>query len=81
MWVDHPFLLMVRVGLTPVQALAAATSIPAHTFRLSDRGYVRAGFRADLVLLEGDPTSDILATRRIVAVWKRGVPVQREPSR
>lgn len=73
--------LMVRVGMTPVQALAAATSIPARTFRLSDRGYVRPRLRADIVLLDGDPTSDILATRRIAAVWKRGVPVQREPSR
>ena len=33
--------------------------------------------RADMVLVDGDPTSDILATRNIVAVWKRGVRVQR----
>jgi imidazolonepropionase-like amidohydrolase len=40
-----------------------------------DRGFVRPGFRADLVLVDGDPTSDIRATRDIVAVWKRGRPV------
>ena len=34
----------------------------------------RPGFH---VLVDGDPTRDILATRRIVAVWKRGVPVER----
>jgi imidazolonepropionase-like amidohydrolase len=33
--------------------------------------------RADLVLVEGDPTKNILATRNIVAVWKRGIRVQR----
>lgn len=69
--------LLVRSGLTPRQALAAATSRPAKIFGLQDRGLIRPGLRADLVLVEGDPTEDILATRRIVAVWKRGVPATR----
>jgi imidazolonepropionase-like amidohydrolase len=65
--------LLVRNGLTPLQALAAATSAPATAFRLADRGRIRAGLRADLVLVAGDPSRDILATRSIVGVWKRGV--------
>jgi imidazolonepropionase-like amidohydrolase len=69
--------LLVRDGLTPIQALAAATSAPAHCFHLDDRGWIRPGLRADLLLVEGDPTTDILATRNIVAVWKRGVRVKR----
>jgi imidazolonepropionase-like amidohydrolase len=69
--------LLVRDGLTPVQALAAATSVPARSFHLDDRGWIRPGMRADLVLVEGDPTTDIFATRNIVAVWKRGVRVRR----
>lgn len=69
--------LLVREGLTPVQALAAATSAPARCFRLDDRGSIRPGLRADLVLVEGDPTRNIRATRDIVAVWKRGVRVRR----
>jgi imidazolonepropionase-like amidohydrolase len=69
--------LFVRAGMTPVQALAAATSVPARCFRLSDRGSIRAGMRADLVLVQGDPTEDIASTRHIVAVWKRGVRVRR----
>ncbi|HEV8194687.1 MAG TPA: amidohydrolase family protein [Ktedonobacterales bacterium] len=69
--------LLVEAGMTPVQALAAATSVPARTFQFSERGLIRPGMRADLVLVDGDPTRDILATRHIVAVWKRGMPIQR----
>ena len=69
--------LLVRDGLSPVQALAAATSVPAQTLHLEDRGWIRPGMRADLVLEEGDPTTNILATRDIVAVWKRGIRAQR----
>jgi imidazolonepropionase-like amidohydrolase len=69
--------LLVRAGLTPAEALAAATSIPATIFGLSDRGKIEAGKRADLLLVEGDPLSDIKATRNILAVWKRGKPLNR----
>jgi len=79
--VHSELVLLVHDGLTPIQALAAATSIPAQSFHLSDRGWVRPGLRADLVLVEGNPTSNILATRNIIAVWKRGVRVQRQEDR
>lgn len=69
--------LLVDAGLSPLQALTAATSAPAQAFRLLDRGSISPGLRADLVLVEGDPTTDIRATRRIAAVWKRGVRVER----
>ncbi len=69
--------LLVRAGLTPPEALAAATSAPAKAFALSDREGVRPGLRADLVLVDGDPTTDITATRNIVSVWKQGVEVDR----
>ena len=59
--------------MTPTQALSAATSVTARHFRLDDRGRVQTGLRADLLLVKGDPTTDIRATRNIVAVWKRGV--------
>lgn len=68
---------LVHAGLTPVAALRAATSAPADAFRLADRGRVRAGGRADLLLVRGDPTADIHATLDIVQVWKRGVGVDR----
>lgn len=70
--------LLVGAGLTPVEALAAATSVPAECFGLADRGRVARGRYADLVLVEGDPTTDIRATRAVVGVWRRGVVVSRE---
>lgn len=70
--------LLVQAGLTPSEALASATRIPAKAFRLSDRGRIAKGLRADLVLVNGDPTRDITATRDIAGIWKAGVPVDRE---
>ena len=55
----------------------ADTSVPARVFGLKDPGRIRSGMRADLVLVEGDPTRDIRATRKIAAVWKRGIRVDR----
>jgi len=69
--------LLVEAGLTPSQALAAATSLPAKTFGLEDRGSIQQGRRGDLLLVQGNPTEDIRASRRIVAVWKRGSRVVR----
>lgn len=69
--------LLVRAGLTPTEALAAATSAPAAAFHLADRGRIAPGLRADLLLVRGDPTTDIMATRDIATVWKRGVEVDR----
>jgi hypothetical protein len=69
--------LLVKAGLTPLEALASATSVPARHFRLADRGRIATGSRADLVLVNGDPTTDILATRDIVSIWKRGAKLDR----
>ena len=70
--------LLVNAGLTPAEALAAATSVPAKTYHLGDRGRIAAGMRADLVLVNGDPTVDITASRAIAGVWKQGVRADRE---
>ncbi|MFI7444154.1 amidohydrolase family protein [Nonomuraea indica] len=63
---------LTMAGLTPVQALAAATSVPAKCYGLDDRGRIAPGLRADLLLVEGDPTQDITATRSIAGVWRQG---------
>lgn len=65
--------LLVQAGLTPEEALVAATSLPAKIFGLKDRGRIAPGLRADLLLVKGDPTQSIMATRAIISVWKTGV--------
>ena len=69
--------LLVQSGLTSTQALAAATSVPAKAFGLKDRGTIAKGMRADLLLVTGDPTTNIKATRAIDGVWKGGERVDR----
>jgi len=75
--IHRELVLLVNAGLTPTEALAAATSIPARHFGLTDRGRIAVGLRADLLLVKGDPTTDITATRAIVGIWKAGVKVDR----
>ena len=70
--------LLVGAGLTPAEALAAATAVNAAVFGLEDRGRVAPGLVADLLLVRGDPTADVTATRDVVAVFKRGVRADRE---
>ena len=69
--------LLAQSGLSPTEALSAATAVPAARFGLDDRGVIAPGKRADLLLVEGDPTTEINDTRRIAGVWKAGVAVDR----
>jgi imidazolonepropionase-like amidohydrolase len=75
----HELELLVRAGLSPSEALAAATSTPARLFGLADRGRIARGLSADLLLVDGDPCADITATRNIIAVWRSGARLHREP--
>jgi imidazolonepropionase-like amidohydrolase len=65
--------LLIDAGLSSVEALRAATVLPAQYFGLHDRGVIKPGRRADLVLIDGDPIADIHATRLIRRVWCAGV--------
>jgi imidazolonepropionase-like amidohydrolase len=65
--------LMVSYGMRPIEALKSATSINARLFRLAARvGAVQKNLLADLIAVEGDPTADISALRRIKLVMKSG---------
>ncbi|MFB8025638.1 MULTISPECIES: amidohydrolase family protein [unclassified Streptomyces] len=70
--IHHELQYLVQAGLTPLQALRAATHTPAHRFGLKDRGRIEAGLRADLLLVDGDPTTAIGDTLNTRAVWRRG---------
>ena len=75
--------LLVGAGLTPAEALHAATGAAADRFGLRDRGRIAAGLRADLLLVGGDPTTAITSTRSILAVrlaGKAGTPGKAGPS-
>lgn len=69
--------LLVRAGLAPRQALAAATSRPAAFFGMEDRGRIAVGRRADLILVDGNPLKDIRHSVRITHIWKNGFGVDR----
>jgi imidazolonepropionase-like amidohydrolase len=66
--------LLVEYGMTPVQALHAATSTAARVLHLDNRlGGIKPGLLADLVAVEGDPTQDIQTLRKVQLVMKGGV--------
>jgi imidazolonepropionase-like amidohydrolase len=71
--------LYVLAGFTPEEALRAATSTTAEVFHLGDRGRVAPTYRADLLLVDGDPTRLISDTLSIDRIWKNGYPVDRAP--
>lgn len=69
--------LLTLAGLSPREALTGATSAAADAYGLSDRGRIAPGYRADLLLVDGNPLDDIKATRRIRHIWKTGVEIER----
>ena len=68
----HELQLLVAAGLKPIEALRAATSTPARRFGLADRGRITPGLLADLLLVEGNPLTNISDTLSIHSVWHRG---------
>jgi len=63
---------LVEAGMTPLQALRAATVAAAQVLRLEDRARIAPGLRADLIAVDGDPLTDVGALRRVRFVMKAG---------
>lgn len=69
--------LLVRLGLSPREALAAATNNYALQFGWNELGLIAAGRRADILVIDGDPTASIWNARRISAIILDGEPIDR----
>lgn len=70
---------LVRAGLSPKDALLAATQMPAKAFGLMDRGRIEVGQRADIVLISGNPIERIADTVNVEHVIKNGFLLENEP--
>jgi imidazolonepropionase-like amidohydrolase len=68
---------MVAAGMTPMQAIVAATRNSAEFLRLQDTGTLQAGKSADFIVLDANPLDDITNTRRIATVVLRGTNLDR----
>ena len=78
LWEHREMEHLVKAGLTPMQAIQAATVNGARMLGVEDKyGTLQPGKVADLVVLDANPLSDITNSRKIDAVWMNGQPVDR----
>ena len=66
-------LMMVAYGMKPIDVLRSATSVNADVFHLTDRGRIKAGLLADLVLVSGNPDQTIGSLQQVQRVMKGGI--------
>jgi imidazolonepropionase-like amidohydrolase len=73
--------LMVEAGMTPMQAIVAATRTGAEYLRLRNAGILAPGNQADFIVLDANPLDDITNTRRIAQIFLKGRSVDRDALR
>jgi len=77
-WTTHAEMAdMVSAGMTPSQALKAATKTSAEVLGLDQMGTIAAGKSADFIVLDANPLNNILNTRKIAKVFLRGAEIDR----
>lgn len=64
--------LMNEYGMKPIEVLKATTSLNAKAFNLDSLGHLKEGFKADIIIVDGDPTKDIHQIRSVLWVMKDG---------
>jgi len=62
-----------KVGFTELEALRSMTSVTARRFGLRDRGFIGVGYKADLILVKGNPMENIDDTLNLEKIWRDGV--------
>ncbi len=78
-WADHHEIARwVELGLTPAQAIAAATARPAELLGIKDLGTLAVGKSADFIVLDANPLENIRNTRKIANVYLRGARLNRD---
>jgi imidazolonepropionase-like amidohydrolase len=78
-WADHHEIARwVELGLTPAQAIVAATQRPAELLGIKDMGTLAVGKSADFIVLNANPLENIRNTRQIASVYLRGVTLNRD---
>ncbi len=65
--------LMAEYGMKPIDVLKSATSVNATIFKLNNLGYIKSGYLADIIAVEGNPADDIKAVKQVKLVMKDGV--------
>ncbi len=63
-------------GISDLEVLKSATSNTSKVFKLGSKGFIKEGYSADVLLIDGDPTEDITTLRSIKGIWKKGIRIK-----